>query len=196
METKILIEEYIHLISKEGFIGEDSNIYFKNIGTQIQEVFYDVPDQKCIKQIKSDYIEGRSVNLVAKISYNTFKNFEKAELLGNYIQKILENRKIELTKELICINAIQNLKYLIEKQGYNCQDIIYNFPSNKGYSFSYIEYPSDNEYDFKHIEQTDFIAVSEKSNDKTKKIIIKSDEIIKLNENNILEYVTKKLNDK
>jgi len=196
METKILIEEYIDLISKEGFIDEDSNIYFKNIGTQTQEVFYDAPDQECIKQIKSDYIEGRSVNLVAKVHYSTFKNFDKAELLGNYIQKIIENRKIELTKELICIDAIQNLKYLIEKQGYNCQDIIYNFPYHKAYSFSYMEYPSDNEYNFKHIEQTDFITVSEKSNDKIKKIIINSDEIIRFNEDNILEYITKKLNDK
>ncbi|AZA61189.1 hypothetical protein [Chryseobacterium indoltheticum] len=196
METKTLIENYIKLISKEGFTNEDSNIYFKNIGTQIQEVFYDAPDQRCIKQIKSDNIEGRSVNLFAIVNYSTFKHFEKAEVLSNYIQEMIENRKIELTKEIVCIDAIETLKYLIEKQGYNCQDIIYDFPYNRGYSFSYIEYPSENEYNFKHIEQTDFITVSEKSTDKTKKIIIKSDEFIKLNEDNILEYITKKLNDK
>lgn len=196
METKTLIEDYIDLISNEGFINEGSNIYFRNIGTQIQEVFYDVPDQKYIKQIKSDYIEGRGVNLVAKVHYSTFKNFDKAELLGNYIQEIIQSRKIELTKELICIDAIQNLKYLIEKKGYNCQDIIYDFPDHKAYSFSYSEHPSDNEYNFKHIEQTDFITVSEKSNDKIKKIFVKSDEIIRFNEDNILEYITKKLNDK
>ncbi|MCL1670348.1 hypothetical protein [Elizabethkingia ursingii] len=196
METKILIENYINLISKEGFINEDENIYFKNIGTQFQETFYDTPDQQYIKQIKSDYIEGRSVNLIATISYSTLKYFEKVEELSNYIHKMIENIKIELTKEIICIDAFENLKYLIEEQGYNCQNIVYDLPYLKGHGFSYIEHPSENEYNFKHIIQTDFITISEKSTDKVKTITIKSDEIINLNDDNIIDYITKKLSNK
>ncbi|XJR89968.1 hypothetical protein ACH34E_04010 [Elizabethkingia anophelis] len=198
METKTLIENYIQLISKEGFINEDANIYFKNIGSQFQETFYNAPDQQYIKQIKSDYIEGRSVNLIAAINYSTLKYFQNAEELSNRIHEMIENRKIELTKEIICIDAFGNLKDLIEEQGYNCQNIIYDLPYLKGHghAFSYIEYPSEKEYNFKHIIQTDFITISEKSTDKVKTIIIKSDEIIKLNVDNIIDYITKKLSDK
>ncbi|HFK5552842.1 TPA: hypothetical protein ACGZ9Q_000883 [Elizabethkingia anophelis] len=196
METKTLIENYIQLISKEGFINEDANIYFKNIGSQFQETFYNAPDQQYIKQIKSDYIEGRSVNLIAAINYSTLKYFQNAEELSNRIHEMIENRKIELTKEIICIDAFGNLKDLIEEQGYNCQNIIYDLPYLKGHAFSYIEYPSEKEYNFKHIIQTDFITISEKSTDKVKTITIKSDEIIKLNVDNIIDYITKKLSDK
>lgn len=196
MEKGLLIKNYIQLISEDGFINEDSNIFFKNIGTHIQEVFYDCPNERCIKQIKFDYIEGNNVTLKAEINYSSLQNFQNAEVLKNYIDDLIKTRKSVFTKELICMDAIEKLKHLIESHGYKTEDVYYNFPNKRGQSFSFIEFPSDVKFSFQHIEQTDFITITETVAEISKKIIFKSDEMTKLNDENIFDVVKQKLIDK
>ena len=192
MDNKSLIENYIQLISTEGFINEDEKFYFKNIGSTNQEIFYDTTAQSCIKHIKVDNIDGRSVDLIANIHYSTLKNYATAEDLKHYIDDLIEMQKQELTKEIICFNIIEDIKNLIEEEGYQCDNIFYDYPYNKGYGFVYVEHPSNYEYRFKHIEHTDFITIYELNEDKIKKIILNYEEILELDKENITTYIKEK----
>ena len=195
MENELLIENYIQLLSVEGFINEGANVFFKNIGAQNQEVFYNYQDQKFIKQIKVDYIEGRSVNLIAEVHYNTLRNYENAENLKIYIDYLIESRKNVFSKEIICMDTMENLKSELEYEGYQTEDVYYDFPHYTGQSFSFFDFPSKQKFEFKHIGGTDFITIIRTSDEILKKIILKSDDLKELTDENILSYIKQKLDD-
>jgi hypothetical protein len=193
MDSKSLIKDYIELISKEGFINEDEDFYFKNIGSTNQEIFYDAQTQSCLKYIKMDYIEGRNIDLIANVHYSTLGNYETAESLRIYIDNLLKIKKQELTKEIICVNTIIDIKYLIEQEDYQCDNIFYDYPYTKGFGFSYVEHPSNIEYRYKHIEQTNFITVYESNDKKIKSIVLTSEEILELDKENIIANIKERL---
>jgi|GEM_PF-5346883 len=196
MTREQLIQDYIELISKDGFHREDENYYIKNVGSKFQQVFYNNPDQNYIKLIIPDYMEGREIDLVAKVDYSTFRNFENGEHSKQYIGNLINTRRRELIKEIICVNAIEDIQTIVEDLGYDCDNIFYDYPYKKGYGFSYLEYPSGTRYEYKHIAQTDYITVIEESDQQIKTIILNSVEIQKLKKDNLVDSIKEILNNK
>lgn len=196
MQIEQLIQDYIYLIFKDGFFIEDENYYIKNIGSKYQQVFYNNPSQKYIKLIIPAYIEGREIDLVAKVDYGTLHHYKSGETLKKKIDNLIDIKKDELIKEIICIDAIEHIQKIIEGVGYNCVNIFYDYPYKKGYGFSYVEYPSEIKYEYKHIAQTDYITIIAESDRQIKNTILNYSEIQKLEKDNLVDTIKEKLNTK
>lgn len=196
MKEEALIQFYIQQLCEDGFFKEDENYYIKNIGSRSQQVFYDAPDRKFIRLIVPDYIEGREIDLAAKVDYITLKNFETGEDLKEYIDNFLSAQKDEYTKEIICVNAMEDIQIFLQELGYNCTKIIYDYPYKKGYGFEYEEYPSGTKYEYRHIAQTDFISIIEKNEMLFKTTILNYLEIQNLNKNDLVDSIKERLNSK
>lgn len=196
MNEEVLIQNYIKLICDDGFFREDENYYIKNIGSRYQQVFYDRQDQKYIKLIVPDNIEGREIYLKAKVDYCTLKNFQTGENLKIYIDNLLSARRDEYTKEIICVNIMKDIQILLEEAGYDCTHIIYDYPYKKGYGFEYEDYPSGSRYEYEHIAQTDYIRVIERNDELLRTAILNYLEIQKLDRNNLVDSIKEKLNTK